>query len=138
MGLPGNRKPHLSWRLVMYDKQNIFAKILRKEIPCEKVLENEEILIFHDISPVAPIHFVAIPKGEYQSFSDFTVNADADFTKKFWQSIETVIQKTESLADGYRLITNCGAKGGQTVPHFHVHILGGKQLGALVMGDQYH
>jgi diadenosine tetraphosphate (Ap4A) HIT family hydrolase len=122
----------------MYDKQNIFAKILRKEIPCEKVLENEEVLIFHDINPASPIHFVAIPKGEYKSFSDFAVNADADFTKKFWQSIEKVIQKTESLSDGYRLITNCGAKGGQTVPHFHVHILGGKQLGALVIGDQYH
>jgi len=119
----------------MYDKQNIFARILRQEVPCQKVWEDRAALIFCDINPAAPIHFIAIPKGEYESFSDFTINADADFNQQFWQAIGKIIKKTKCLANGYRLISNCGIRGGQTIPHFHVHILGGRQLGTLVGAD---
>lgn len=118
----------------MYDTSNIFAKILREEIPCQKVFENSYALAFHDITPKAPVHILVIPKGEYVNFHKFHEKASPEFIAHFYQSVSQIIVQ-EKLGDlGYRVITNTGAHGGQEVPHFHLHILAGHVLGALV-GD---
>lgn len=115
-----------------YDKNNIFAKILRGEVPCKKVHETEFALAFHDIAPDAPVHVLVIPKGEYASFDDFSKNANPEFMKGFFVSVQEVAQKLGVTQDGYRIISNHGNNASQTVHHFHVHILGGKNLGGLL------
>ena len=122
----------------MYNKNNIFAKILRNEIPCNKVYEDQYTLIFHDISPSAPIHLLAIPKGEFRSFNDFTLNASQQHTISFFKSIQKITNKYKIDDSGYRLITNHGKNGMQTVEHFHIHIIGGTPLGPLISGDKFH
>lgn len=122
----------------MYDKNNVFAKILRKELPCKSVYEDDNTLIFHDINPVASFHLVAIPKGEFVSFNDFAQKANAEQMQSFFSSIQKIAEQLDLAKTGYRLITNHGKDAMQTVEHFHVHILGGKPLGALVLGDQHH
>ena len=117
-----------------YDKNNIFAKILRGEIPCKKLYEDEFALAFADIASAAPIHILVIPKGEYVSFSDFASNAPADLVQGFWQAVEKVANTLGVEKGGYRLITNNGKDAGQIVFHFHVHILAGKKLGKLLAG----
>lgn len=117
-----------------YDKNNIFAKILRGEIPCDKLYEDEFVLAFRDVSPAAPSHILVIPKGEYTSFNDF-MNQRPKYIGRFFQSVQNVAAAEELEDDGYRLITNHGADASQTVPHFHVHILGGKPLGGLLADD---
>jgi histidine triad (HIT) family protein len=119
----------------LYDKNNIFAKIIRGEIPCNKVYENENILAFHDISKVAPVHILVIPKGEYVSFTDFTSRATNDEIGNFFKKIKEIAEEFGVDKSGYRLITNIGSDASQTVPHFHVHIIGGKKLGGLISGD---
>ena len=114
-----------------YNKQNIFAKILEGEIPCEKVFENEEVLAFKDINPQAPIHIVVIPKKDFCSFNDFQLKSDSEFFHQFFKSLGEITQKL-SLEDGYRIICNTGVNGGQEVPHLHFHILGGKKLGRII------
>lgn len=117
----------------MYNDQNIFAKILRGEIPCDAVYEDDHVLAFNDISPAAPTHVLVIPKGEYVSFDDFAKNGDA---QAFFTSVQHIAENVLNLSQsGYRLITNHGADANQTVPHFHVHILGGAALGGLLAGD---
>lgn len=118
-----------------YDKNNIFAKILRGEIPNNTVYEDEYVLAFHDIAGAAPVHVLIIPKGEYSSFHDFVEMAKADVVAAFFNRVQLVADKLGLTADGYRLITNHGHNGSQSVPHFHVHLLGGKQLGGLLAGD---
>ncbi len=115
-----------------YDTTNIFAKILRGEIPCKKVYENEFALAFHDIAPHAPVHVLVVPKGDYVSIDDF-VNAPAPLQLGFWKAVQKVAKEMSVVENGYRIISNHGADSGQIVPHFHVHILGGKPLGALVV-----
>ena len=115
-----------------YDTNNIFAKILRGEIPCNKVYEDTFVLAFHDIAPSAPVHVLVIPKGEYVSFDDFATNAPAGFMHDFFASVRKVAAQLGVVECGYRLITNHGADASQSVPHFHVHILAGKQMGALL------
>ena len=122
----------------MYNKNNIFAKILRSEIPCNKVYEDEYTLIFHDINPSAPIHLLAIPKGEFKSFDDFALNASKQQTTSFFKSIQKTTHEFKIADSGYRLITNHGHNGMQTVEHFHVHIIGGTPLGPLIPGDKFH
>ena len=122
----------------MYDKNNVFAKILRKELPCKSVYEDSNTLIFYDINPAAPLHLVAIPKGEFTSFNDFAQKATAEQMKSFFSSIQKIADQLDIANTGYRLITNHGKNAMQTVEHFHVHILAGKPLGALVISDQYH
>lgn len=114
-----------------YDKNNIFAKILRGEIPCKKVFENEYALAFYDIAPAAPVHVLVIPKGEYISFNDFSANAPKELVHGFFAAVQEVAAQLD-LQKGYRLISNHGEDAGQLVPHFHVHILGGKNLGKLL------
>lgn len=115
-----------------YDKNNIFAKILRGEIPCKKVFENEFVLAFEDIAPAAPVHVLVIPRGEYVSLHDFAAHAPADFVKGFFDSVTEVAGKLGVDKTGYRVISNHGADASQTVHHFHVHILGGKPMGHLI------
>ncbi len=119
-----------------YDKNNIFAKILRGEIPCKKVHEDGAVLAFEDISPSAPTHVLVIPKGEYISFEDFTAKADDKTIATFFKTVRMLVEKLGVTENGFRLITNHGEHGSQSVPHFHVHILGGRTLGALLPDDK--
>ena len=112
-----------------YDKSNVFAKLLRNEVKSSPVYESEHTLAFNDIYPCAPIHILVIPKGEFQNFSDFMTNASGDKVTDFWQTVNFIIKKYNLEEDnGYRIVTNCGINGGQTVGHFHVHIMAGKEL----------
>lgn len=115
-----------------YDPENVFAGILRGEIPCNKVHEDEFALAFHDIAPDAPVHLLVIPKGHYTSFDDFAQNAPPEFMKGFFSAVQKVAGNLGLQESGYRIISNHGADASQSVPHFHVHILGGKNLGRLL------
>ena len=115
-----------------YDNKNIFSKILRSEIDCEKILENEHALAFLDINPQAPIHILIIPKNKYIDFYDFTQNGSAQEIKYFLELVNDVIKNKNISDSGFRLITNSGKDGNQDVPHFHVHLLGGKNLGRMI------
>ena len=115
-----------------YDDNNIFAKILRKEIPCEKVYENEYALAFHDINPQAKVHILVIPKGKYISFADFSKNASKEEMEGFFKAIGKVAEDQNLVEEGYRLLANHGVNAGQEVPHFHVHIFGKQSLGPMI------
>lgn len=118
-----------------YDPNNIFAKILRGEIPCDKLYEDKHVLAFRDIAPAAPVHILVVPKGEYVSFHDFIVHAPAALQQGLFAAVRKIAAEQGLEESGYRLITNHGADASQSVPHFHVHILGGRPLGALLPGD---
>lgn len=115
-----------------YDENNIFAKILRGEIPCKKVHENDHALAFHDINPMAPVHVLVIPKGAYVSIDDFTANATSDEIEVYFRTVGEVARKLGVAENGYRIISNTGQHGHQEVPHLHVHIFGGAQLGGMI------
>jgi histidine triad (HIT) family protein len=115
-----------------YDQNNIFAKILRGEIPCDKVYEDDQVLAFHDIAPAAPTHILVIPKGAYISIDDFGANASAEEIKALYAAVAKITLEQGLKADGFRVIANTGLNGGQEVPHFHLHILGGKKLGPML------
>lgn len=119
-----------------YDSSNIFARILRGEIPCKPVYEDDVVMAFHDIAPAAPVHVLVIPKGEYTSFDDFCRKAGVQAVGLFFEKVQAIATELELAATGYRLITNHGSDASQSVPHFHVHILGGRPLGGLVPGDE--
>lgn len=116
----------------IYDQQNIFAKILRGEIPCNKIDECEHTLSFHDIQPQAPVHILVIPKGAYVNFIDFSENASIEEQAAFLAAISRVAKMAGVAEDGYRLISNSGTHGHQEVPHLHMHILGGQPLGRMM------
>ena len=120
-----------------YDTENIFAKILRGEIPNTTVVETDHCLAFHDIAPQAPVHILVIPKGAYVNFDHFAAQATAeeivDFTKTIKKITSTLGVNPDDEGAGYRLISNSGVDGMQEVPHLHVHILAGKPLGPLVV-----
>ncbi|MGL5836966.1 MAG: histidine triad nucleotide-binding protein [Sphingorhabdus sp.] len=115
-----------------YDDQNIFAKILRSEIPNRTVYEDEWALAFHDINPQAPIHILIIPKGAYVSWDDFSARATDAELVGFVRAIGHVARKQGLVAPGYRLLANTGIDAHQEVPHLHVHLFGGKTLGPLL------
>ena len=115
-----------------YDETNIFARILRGEIPCGKVYENEHSLAFRDINPQAPTHILVIPKGSYVSWDDFSARGSAEEIAGFVRACGHVARKQGLVEPGYRLLANVGAHGGQEVPHLHVHILGGRGLGPML------
>ncbi|CAL7962714.1 Uncharacterized 13.2 kDa HIT-like protein in hisE 3'region [Alphaproteobacteria bacterium] len=121
-----------------YDKNSVFAKILRGELSCDKVYEDGVAFAFRDIHPSAPVHVLAIPKGEYVSFEDFIQNAGPQVVFSFFESVKNITQHLQLEKTGYRLIINHGKNGLQTVPHFHIHLLGGKKLGPLIVDDSYH
>lgn len=115
-----------------YDPNNVFAKILRGEIPCKKVLETEYALAFHDINPLAPQHVLVIPKGAYVSMADFSAKASAEEIAGFIRAVGETARTLGVEADGYRLLSNVGLNGGQEVPHLHVHVFAGRPLGPML------
>ena len=115
-----------------YDDKNIFARILRGEIPCKRAYEDEFALAFHDINPQTPVHVLVIPKGRYVSFADFSTAASAQEIAGFWRAVGHVARELGLEANGYRVLSNMGADGGQEVPHFHVHLFAGRRLGRMV------
>jgi len=117
-----------------YDSQNIFARILRGEIPCKKVYEDAFALAFHDIAPQAPIHVLVVPKGPYCSFADFSAEASQDEIAGFVRAVGKIAKDLGLEASGYRLLTNTGEHSGQEVPHFHVHLFAGRPLGRMISG----
>jgi len=116
-----------------YDDQNIFAKILRGEIPNRTVYEDEWALAFHDINPQAPLHVLVIPKGAYVSWDDFSAKAPADEIAGFIRAVGHVAREAGLVEPGYRLLANIGGHGHQEVPHLHVHLFGGRPLGPMLM-----
>ena len=115
-----------------YDEANIFAKILRDEIPCKRVTETDHSLAFHDINPLAPIHVLVIPKGAYVSWDDFSAKASDAEIADFVRTVGEVARMTGADAQGYRILANSGKRAGQEVPHLHVHIFGGAPLGPML------
>lgn len=116
-----------------YNDQNIFAKILRGEIPANRVYEDEHSLAFHDINPQAPTHILVIPKGPYVSWDDFSMRAsDAEITG-FVRAVGRIAREAGLVAPGYRLLANTGPDSHQEVPHLHVHIFAGKPLGPMLV-----
>ncbi len=115
-----------------YDDSNIFARILRGEIPCKRVHEDDHALAFHDINPQAPVHVLVIPKGRYVSIADFSTDASEPAIAGFWRVVGKVAKDLGLEAGGYRVLTNMGVDGGQEVPHFHVHLFGGRRIGRMV------
>lgn len=115
-----------------YDYQNIFAKILRGEIPNRTVYEDEWALAFHDINPQAPIHVLVIPKGAYVSWDDFSASASEAEIAGFVRAVGTVARDLGLVAPGYRLLANVGQHGHQEIPHLHVHLFGGRPLGPML------
>jgi histidine triad (HIT) family protein len=115
-----------------YDDSNIFARILRGEIPCKKVYEDDHVLAFHDIHPQAPTHILVIPKGCYVSWDDFSQNAPDEEIGAFVRAVGQIARDAGLVEPGYRLLANVGVNSGQEVPHFHVHIFGGKPLGVMI------
>jgi histidine triad (HIT) family protein len=115
-----------------YDPGNVFAKILRGEIPCDKVYEDEWALAFRDIAPQAPVHILVIPKGAWVSWDDFSQNAPAEEIAGYVRAVGKVAREHGLVEPGYRVLANVGAHGGQEVPHLHVHLFGGAQLGRMI------
>ncbi|WP_297372435.1 histidine triad nucleotide-binding protein [Acidocella sp.] len=116
-----------------YDDNNVFAKILRGEIPAKPIYEDEFALAFNDIRPQAPIHVLVIPKGKYVAVDDFGAQASAEEIAGFWRAVSRVAELVGATGDGFRLICNSGPNSLQEVPHFHAHILGGKRFGAMLV-----
>ena len=115
-----------------YDPDNIFAKILRGEIPCREVYRDDHALAFQDINPVAPHHVLVIPTGAYVSWDDFAARASEAEIAGFVRAVGRVAREAGLVEPGYRLLANVGGHGGQEVPHLHVHILAGKPLGPML------
>ncbi|RKF21677.1 histidine triad nucleotide-binding protein [Altericroceibacterium spongiae] len=115
-----------------YDDENIFAKILRGEIPSKKVYEDEWAYAFHDIAPQAPLHILVIPKGRYVSWNDFSASASSEEIAGFVRAVGKIARDHDLVEPGYRLLANVGENGGQEVPHFHIHLFGGKPLGRMI------
>ena len=120
-----------------YDKNNIFAKILRGELPCDKIFEDEYALAFPDINPQAPTHVLVIPKGAYVSWADFSANASEAEIAGFVRAIGKVAKDLGLEEAGYRALTNAGEEAGQIVPHLHVHIFAGRPLGPMLVGGSH-
>ncbi|MCB6179120.1 HIT domain-containing protein [Rhodobacter sp. Har01] len=119
-------------RFWTYDPTNIFARILRGEIPNKTVIETSHTLAFHDIHPQAPVHVLVIPKGPYVDFAHFAAEAPAEEIVDFHRACARVCEAVAVNEDGFRIISNSGSHGHQDVPHFHLHILGGRPLGPML------
>jgi histidine triad (HIT) family protein len=115
-----------------YDDNNIFARIVRGEIPSNKVYEDEAVLAFHDINPLAPTHILVIPKGPYVSWDDFSDKASEGEIAALVRSVGKIAREAGLVKDGYRVLANVGPNSGQEVPHLHLHIFGGRPLGPML------
>ncbi|MEJ0048788.1 MAG: histidine triad nucleotide-binding protein [Rhodospirillales bacterium] len=119
--------------LAPYDETNVFARILRGELPCRKIYEDEFALAFEDIHPRAPVHVLIIPKTPHVSLADFTATASPAQITGFFQAVGRVAKQLGLEPDGYRVLANMGANGHQEVPHFHMHLFGGRPLGPMLV-----
>jgi len=117
-----------------YDPDNIFARILHGETPCDKVYEDDQVLAFNDHNPRRPVHVLVIPKGDYVSHDDFAARASDSEIAGFTRAVAAIARQRGINESGYRLIVNTGDHGGQEVPHYHVHIIGGAPVGPMVSG----
>ena len=115
-----------------YDTDNVFAKILRGDIPCKKVYEDDHVLSFHDVNPQAAVHILVIPKGAYTDMDDFTARATPEEITALFQALGKIARDQGLHETGYRMISNCGVHGGQEVPHLHLHLIGGQKLGRML------
>jgi len=115
-----------------YDDDNIFARILRGDLPCKQVYEDEFALAFHDINPLAAVHVLVVPKGKYVSWDDFSARASDAELAGFVRAIGNVAREQQLVVQGYRLLANTGKRAGQEVAHLHVHIFGGQPLGPML------
>lgn len=115
-----------------YDDQNILAKVLRGELPSRKVYENDHAVVIHDINPLAPVHLLALPKGPYVSWDDFSAKASDAEQAGLTKAIGEAARVVEASTQGYRVLSNVGKRGGQEIPHLHVHIFGGQPLGPML------
>ncbi|MDR3518737.1 MAG: histidine triad nucleotide-binding protein [Azospirillaceae bacterium] len=115
-----------------YDPNNVFARILRGEIPCRKVYEDEHTLAFHDINPQAPVHVLVIPKGAYVDVDDFSARASDGEIAALWRAVTAIAHDLGVAVPGYRLLANTGPESGQEVPHLHLHLFGGRPLGRMI------
>ena len=115
-----------------YDDNNVFARILRGELPCKKVYEDDFALAFHDINPQAPVHILVIPKGKWVSWDDFSARAEEAEIAGYVRAVGTVARDNDLVDPGYRMLANVGQHGHQEVPHLHVHLFGGRQFFAMV------
>jgi diadenosine tetraphosphate (Ap4A) HIT family hydrolase len=115
-----------------YDDSNIFARILRGELPSKTIYEDEHVLAFHDINPLAPTHILVIPKGAYVSWDDFSEKASDSEIAGFVRAVGTIARDEGLVDQGYRILANVGLNSGQEVPHLHAHIFGGRPLGPML------
>jgi histidine triad (HIT) family protein len=115
-----------------YDRNNIFARILRGEIPCKKVYEDDFALAFHDINPQAPVHVLVIPKADYISLADFCKDAPAEVIEGYFRAVGKVAEQLGLVEPGFRALFNAGANAHQEVPHLHIHLFGGRPLGPML------
>lgn len=115
-----------------YDPGNVFARILRGELPCQKVYEDDHVLAFRDIRPQAPVHILVIPKGPYVSLDDFAAEADDAELAALLRAAGRIAREQGLAETGYRILANTGRDGHQEVPHFHLHIFGGRDLGRML------
>ncbi len=115
-----------------YDENNIFPKILRGEIPCDKVYEDDHVLAFNDINPQTPTHVLVVPKGAYASFDDFSRDASAEEIAGLFRAAGKIARELGAVEAGYRILANNGRDAHQEVPHFHLHIFAGKNLGRMI------
>jgi diadenosine tetraphosphate (Ap4A) HIT family hydrolase len=123
-----NREP----QAMAYDHNNIFARVLRGEIPCDKVYEDDFALAFRDINPQTPTHVLVIPKGAYVSFDDFTASASTAEIAGFLRAAGEIARRLGVAESGYRILANTGRDGRQEVPHFHLHLFAGQDLGRMI------
>lgn len=115
-----------------YDDQNVFAKILRGELPSTRVYEDEWVLAFNDIAPLAPVHILVIPKGPYVSWDDFSARASDEEIAAFVRAIGQIARDNDLVVPGYRMLANVGRDSAPEIPHLHVHLFGGKPLGPML------
>ena len=115
-----------------YDDSNVFARILRGELPSKKVYEDDHVLAFHDINPLAPVHILVIPKGAFVSWDDFSEKASDAEISALTRAVGKIARDQGLVEQGYRVLANTGLRGGQEVPHLHVHIFGGQYLGPML------
>ena len=116
-----------------YDDQNVFARILRNEIPSRRVYEDEWAVAFHDISPQAPVHILVVPRGRFVSLTDFAATATEAEIAGFFRAVGIVARELELEQPGYRIVSNIGVDAGQEVPHLHFHLFGGVRLGTMLV-----
>ncbi len=115
-----------------YDSNNIFARVLRGELPCDKVYEDDHVLAFNDINPQTPVHLLVIPKGAYVSMDDFAEEATDTEIAAFFRAVGRLGREIGAVENGYRFLANHGRDAHQEVPHFHVHLFAGKNLGRMI------